>query len=813
MLGELRRVVPSFIRRRYALKFMLALFVLAASVGVIGLLGTKVLAAETKEQVESDSLKIAEQDGTHVELEKNYSEAEADRLTQEIRTVPERRRSTFLEEEHRSIPGNSGIHLLDVANGTILNSTNEELAGKPIGAADTFWGRQLSIVGEGVYTNASVYNGGWYLDQMAETPAAIPDQSTDGTLVVTYQMLLDDGGSDRGKLLIMSQNLTSRGSRLSADGGRVSFLLNERTGWLNIDAENGAVVLAPNASVLYQPYWNEHNFSISTVTREGSVHDIGKPGDALATAVGPKYADQEYIATAKRLPMGDGQYVLVLHTPKQEAYGFAQSVNRYGTMLTAGGVFLIVLVGGIIGRNTSRSIKRLRQKAERMKEGDLDVKLESQRVDSIGRLYDGFDSMRTSLKIQIRHAKDAKQEAEAERERIERMNEHLRTKADEHRDVMRQCAAGDLTARMDPESDNDAMREIAEEFNEMVETLERTTAQVTAFADQVAAASEEVTASSEEVRNASEQVSESIQEIATGADLQEENLQTVEREMNHLSTTTEEIAATSNQVAELAEETARTGQQGRKAAKMAVQSMERMERDSEEAIAAIEDLESQMEQVDELLEFISDLAQETNMLALNANIEASRGRAEGEDGDAGGFGVVAQEVKELATETKEATEDVETILEELRSQTHTTASEVQETVDRISQSREAVENAAISLSEIADYAEETNTGVQEISGATRDQAESVQEVVTMINTVGSIAQQVSAESENVAAAAEEQTSSLTEVTRSASNLSHQASELSEALDQFETDPDDETGSLTDSHGTQPGSTTGSASVE
>jgi methyl-accepting chemotaxis protein len=651
---------------------------------------------------------------------------------------------------------------------------------------------------------------------------------------MNYQTI-PNNRSARDKVLVMGQEMSTLGNVLSNEDGRISYVVNEEStlagalgdngtwkeyylqqqtssGEQKEIAPHGTVAISPDPGVLYEPYGNEHNINLSEVGWDGKVYDIGTPGGALSKSVGPEHADKEYIATARRIDYGRNQFLIVLHTPKEDAYGFAQSVNRNGTIITAGGVFLIVLVGGIIGRNTSRSLEQLRHKAEQMEEGDLSVDLQSQRIDSIGRLYEGFDSMRTSLQTQIHNVQEARQDAEEARDRTKQINEHLQTKADAYSDVMRECAQGDLTARMDPESDNEAMREIAEEFNAMIRQLEHTTEQVKLFAEQVAAASEEVTASSEEVRNASEQVSNSIQEISGGADRQNQRLQTVEQEMNHLSTTTEEIAASSNEVAQLAENTAKTGRKGRKAAKMAVQSMDDIEEGSEDAVAAIEDLESQMERVDELLEFISDLAQETNMLALNANIEASRGRENGGDGEADGFAVVAEEVKELATETKEATEDIEQILEGLRRQTDTTAEEVQQTADRIADSQDAIENAAHALSKIADYAEETNAGVQEISDATEDQASSVQEVVSMINEVASISEETSSESENVAAAAEEQTSSLTEVTRSAEDLAHQASELSEALDQFETDPrEDEDGGFT--FGAVPDGNQGAASFK
>ena len=506
MVGRLRTLVPRFVRQRYALKFMLALFVLAASVGAVGLFGTKVIAAEAEQQVESDALRIAEDQGEKVEQATRNEELETARLAEKLRTVPPERRSAVLEREHQSIDGNHNIYVLDVANGTILNSTNAELAGKPIKSADTLWGQQFGYMGEGVYENKTVYDA-WKLDWMVRWIAAIGGTAPDGTNVMNYHRLLAADGSDRGKLLIVAQKMSERGEVLSNEDGRVSYVIDEKATLTQEEAPYGTIVLTPNESVLYEPYRNGDNFDPSKVPSEPEIHDIGKPGEALAATVGPEYADKEYIAVAKRLEFGDGRFIIVYHAPREQAFGFSQSVNRYGTAVTFGGVFLIVLIGGVIGRNTSRSIQRLRSKAEQMEEGNLSVEFDSPRVDSIGRLYDGFDTMRNSLREQIRAAEEAREEAETERERIERMNEHLQAKADEHRDVMRRCAGGDLTARMDPESDNDAMREIAEEFNVMVETL----------VNEVAAISEETTAESENVAAAAEEQTSSLTEVTRSA--------------------------------------------------------------------------------------------------------------------------------------------------------------------------------------------------------------------------------------------------------------------------------------------------------
>ncbi|WP_160162948.1 methyl-accepting chemotaxis protein [Halobiforma nitratireducens] len=518
------------------------------------------------------------------------------------------------------------------------------------------------------------------------------------------------------------------------------------------------------------------------------------PPSTLVDSEAYVFPNEEYVVGYNKMELEDREWVMLVHMPTDDAYGFVTTVNQFGTLATLVGVLVIGVVGVVLGRNTATAIDRLTTKAGRMENRDLDVSFETDRIDNIGRLYQAFDSMQTALREQIHEAETARENAEQARQRAERLNQHLERKADEYREVMQAAGDGDFTARMDPESENESMTEIAAEFNEMIADIERTTEEVKAFAQEVATASEQVTSSSEEVRAASEQVSESIQEISDGSKRQNESLQSANQEMNSLSTTTEEIAASSNEVADLAERTAETGSEGREAAQEAIDGMEMVLEESDEALDEIETLHEEVQEIDQLTTSISEIAEQTNMLALNANIEASRST---EDGAGEGFGAVAREVKELSSETKEAADTIESLVDEIQDQTQTAVTQVRGTTEQVESQTERVEQAVDALTQIADFADETNTGIQEISAATQQQAATTQEVVSIVDEAATISEETTTEAENVAAAAEEQTSALTEVSGSAQQLTDQSIRLLEVLDEFETDANAETLAGTD----------------
>lgn len=771
MVGSLRQLVPTSIREKYALKFGIVLLILGILVGSLGLVSTAALTGSVESTVLDDQRDDAVREAQAVDQwHKRNAQIVASAGDARIFDADnETAIDAYLDDFYRDLPRTKmDVMYVDTSTGEIQASVDTDST-------------NLEDV---AFPNSSSLDDNLSPHEVKHTdPYAMPDNSGlafDTRPVVSYYIGVGDENDDQA--LVVTFNLAQRsvGMISSTDSDTIVTILDEEGRIIGDDEYLG-----------YEDSQEAVSFEKSYEDRLGLIEEAKKGPDAKKVDGSPPSVLQQkpYNFDPNGYVVGyhttDDGWTVLVHTSQSEALGFVNTVNRFGIFVTVGVVLLIGLFGAVLGRNTAVSIDRLTRAVGEMERGNLNAEAETERIDNIGRLYDGFASMRDELKRKITEAEEARAEAEHERERVEQINVNLQRAAASYGEVMEAAADGDLTVRMDPRtSDNETMRAIAGDFNEMLTELEGTVERISRFARDVATASEEVTASSEEVKTASEQVSESIQEISNGAADQYGALRSVDVEMNNLSTTTEEIAATSNDVADVAEQTARTSREGHDTAGEAIEACRNLEAERDAVVEEFQQLRTEVGQIDELTERIAEIAEQTNMLALNANIEASRSASTTDDG---GFAAVAAEVKELSQDVKDTTEEIGIRLERIQDQTERSTEEVRNTSREIERVQDLVVDTVSSLEEISEYAQETNNGIQSISTATEEQAESTQEVVAMMDEVATIAEETTAEAETVAASAEEQTSALTAVSKSADDLSQQAVTLSEALDRFETD--------------------------
>ena len=424
-------------------------------------------------------------------------------------------------------------------------------------------------------------------------------------------------------------------------------------------------------------------------------------------------------------------------------------------------------VGMGLARPTIRELDELGRRAEALENGDLDVDLEPKTDDEIGRLYESFDAMRTALKARIEDVEAERERAHEAKRETERFADALETRAEAFAGTMGEAADGDLTARLSVERDDpEALREIADAFNEALSELETTVSDVRRFADEVADASDAMTTSAEEVAAAARETSGSIDEISAGAEKQNDRLVEIAGEMETMSSTTEEVAVSAEQVAATSERATELSDEGRSATRRAVEELHAVEERSRSATEAVGQLENGMERIGVIVDTITEIADQTNLLALNASIEAARA------GEAGaGFGVVADEIKSLAEESQGHASDIESMVDGIRADTEETVESLSETTVRVDEGSERVGDAAESLTDIAEAVTETADGIDEVSDVTDEQAAAAEEIAATIDGVVEQSNQISERMGELAEESECQSAAVEEVERSVRRLS------------------------------------------
>lgn len=286
-----------------------------------------------------------------------------------------------------------------------------------------------------------------------------------------------------------------------------------------------------------------------------------------------------------------------------------------------------------------------------------------------------------------------------------------------------------------------------------------------AFIDEFQALSGEVEAAADRLVAATEQVNENIRDITDHVESQDQMLDDAVAEMESFSARMEEVAATAKQVDDAADEARTLAEDGVATSRDARQATKEVSEIGNELVADIEQLEAQINDIDEIVEVIDDVADQTNLLALNANIEAARATTDG-----GGFGVVADEIKTLANQTQQHTDEITETITTLRERTDQTVDSVRTARDQIEGASEQLTDMLAAFENIADAVEEAAEGITEVSRANDEQAASVEEVTATLEHIKQLSTDTRSQADEVTEATDQQTYDIEELQTSIEQL-------------------------------------------
>jgi methyl-accepting chemotaxis protein len=397
----------------------------------------------------------------------------------------------------------------------------------------------------------------------------------------------------------------------------------------------------------------------------------------------------------------------------ETAHADAENSKRIIVVGTTTALLLAMLAGFLITRNVARPLGQLTAVAERITLGDLSVRLpDDRRSDEVGTLARAFARMTLSLRNMA---------AAAER-----------------------IAAGDLRSAVKPQSADDvlgnAFARMSEDLAAQIRALIDGANVLGSSASEIVASTTQLAASASESAVAVSETTATVEEVRQTAQLASEKARLV---------------------SDSAQKAAQISQSGRKSAEDTIAGMNRIRQQMEAIAASMVRLSEQSQAIGQIIATVEDLSVQSNLLAVNAAIEAAKA---GEHGK--GFGVVAQEVKSLAEQSRQATSQVRTILGDIQKATGAAVMATEEGGKAVEAGMRQTEVAGEAIRALAGSSHEAAQAATQIAASSQQQLVGVDQVA---GAMGSIKQ---ASTQNVASAKQLETAA-----RNLSDLGRQIKQL------------------------------------
>jgi methyl-accepting chemotaxis protein len=292
---------------------------------------------------------------------------------------------------------------------------------------------------------------------------------------------------------------------------------------------------------------------------------------------------------------------------------------------------------------------------------------------------------------------------------------------------------GDLTQRLDYKG-RDELGAICNGFNQFVEKLQGVIRQVASSTQLVASASTQLMANAEQIATGAEEVAAQAGTVATAGE--------------EMSATSSDIAFNCQRAAEGSTVASQAAKNGAAVVEQTVQVMNRIASQVQNAAAKVKSLGTRSNEIGDIVSTIEDIADQTNLLALNAAIEAARAGEQGR-----GFAVVADEVRALAERTTKATREIGEMIKTIQSETSSAVTAMEQGVKEVEQGTSDAANSGKALDEILEQISNVTMQVSQVATAAEEQTATTSEISNNIHQITDVVEGTAKGAQESAAAA------------------------------------------------------------
>jgi methyl-accepting chemotaxis protein len=469
--------------------------------------------------------------------------------------------------------------------------------------------------------------------------------------------------------------------------------------------------------LVYDPQKTLIAHTFSPVVPSGIVDKNPVPGNVARQVREIEYQDPARRATRQitdiGMPMAGGKIGTVRVGMDRAIINEAATAAGRELLLLFGGVAALVLIGGaLLADRIARPVTQLVQAAQRVGQGDLSETVPVRSRDEIGALGQAFNEAIVRLRSQV--------QTESERDDERRRREELQENIIKFLDTAMEVSQGDLTKR--GEVTSDVLGNVVDAINLMVAEIAAIIADVRVAAMQVSVSANQMTGSTGR--------------MAQGAQDQAREAARVASAVSALTQLVRQVAESAQSSAAAAREALDAAQRGDAAVRDSLQGMQRIRGEVQAISKKIKSLGDRSMEISEIVNTIEDIASQTNLVALNAAIEAAGA------GEAGlRFAVVADEVRKLAERSAKATKDIAVLIKNVQTDTQEAVVVMEQGTQEVESGYRVTVQAGESLKAIAEVSRRSADLAASISDATQQQVRGAENVTQAMQAIQEVAGQ------------------------------------------------------------------------